>query len=510
MQILDCTLRDGGYYTDWNFTSDLVETYLKTVSKLPISIVELGYLSDNKDLNGPFYHLSKSLLTYSKKHLNKNQKIYTMINSKEIKNKNHLIKLIKKNEKFIDGIRFAISPFEVKKFLPIIEAAKKKYKNISFNINLMYLNKWYKDITFAKKIINLLGNKINTVALVDSYGAMLPEQIYDFVKKVSNKNVKLGCHFHNNCGLALANTLSAVNAGCEVADATFKGMGRGAGNAETEILLALKTKINPKISSFDITSLTEKFEKLKSKMKWGESYAYAYAARKGYSQNDMMDLIQKRRLDPSIAVKAITSANQHIEKMKFHNIKKLTKLGNLKKNVPIPIGGAPSLKEYGKQLFQKINSATPIILSGSNALFNFLSLKIKLKNPLILILSGSEIKKISDFKNKNFYRMLKIYAIIIEKDFMPKKINFNPKNRIVISESVAINPLLLAGFALLKYGIKKMNIAFFDGQLNSEKGRIVMKETEDGLEKLIKAGLSIKTLTKSFLPADQINPWLND
>ena len=43
MQILDCTLRDGGYYTDWNFTSDLVETYLKTVSKLPISIIELGY-----------------------------------------------------------------------------------------------------------------------------------------------------------------------------------------------------------------------------------------------------------------------------------------------------------------------------------------------------------------------------------------------------------------------------------------------------------------------------------
>ena len=51
------------------------------------------------------------------------------------------------------------------------------------------------------------------------------------------------------------------------------------------------------------------------------------------------------------------------------------------------------------------------------------------------------------------------------------------KNRIVISESVAIKPLLLAGFALLKYGIKKMNIAFFDGQLNSEIVRIVMKET---------------------------------
>ena len=40
---------------------DLVDQYLKTVSKLPISIIEIGYLSDNYDLNGPFYHLNKKL-----------------------------------------------------------------------------------------------------------------------------------------------------------------------------------------------------------------------------------------------------------------------------------------------------------------------------------------------------------------------------------------------------------------------------------------------------------------
>ena len=38
--------------------------------------------------------------------------------------------------------------------------------------------------------------------------------------------------FHNNCGLALANTLQALELGCDVVDSTFKGMGRGAGNAE--------------------------------------------------------------------------------------------------------------------------------------------------------------------------------------------------------------------------------------------------------------------------------------
>ena len=113
----------------------------------------------------------------------------------------------------------------------------------------MYLNKWHKDLKFAKQIFNTLKGQVDTIALVDSYGALQPNEISQFIRKIKNKNIKLGCHFHNNCGLALANTLAAIDAGCEVADATFRGMGRGAGNAETEMLIALKTPIKPKISS---------------------------------------------------------------------------------------------------------------------------------------------------------------------------------------------------------------------------------------------------------------------
>ena len=45
MKISDCTLRDGEYYTFWNFSKNIFENYLKTISKLNISISELGYLS---------------------------------------------------------------------------------------------------------------------------------------------------------------------------------------------------------------------------------------------------------------------------------------------------------------------------------------------------------------------------------------------------------------------------------------------------------------------------------
>ena len=44
-KLLDCTLRDGGYYTNWNFDDKLVEVYAESMENLPIDYVEVGYRS---------------------------------------------------------------------------------------------------------------------------------------------------------------------------------------------------------------------------------------------------------------------------------------------------------------------------------------------------------------------------------------------------------------------------------------------------------------------------------
>ena len=100
MKVLDCTLRDGGYYTGWNFSKNLFENYLKTVSKLNISIIELGYLSDAKDDNGLFYHLNKKILKRAKSLIRKDQKIFAMINFKEIKSIQQIDNLLADKKKF--------------------------------------------------------------------------------------------------------------------------------------------------------------------------------------------------------------------------------------------------------------------------------------------------------------------------------------------------------------------------------------------------------------------------
>ena len=67
--ILDCTIRDGGYYTNWNFKEEFIKSYLLACANTPVSIIELGYISDAKDTNGPYYHLDVDALKRAKKYL---------------------------------------------------------------------------------------------------------------------------------------------------------------------------------------------------------------------------------------------------------------------------------------------------------------------------------------------------------------------------------------------------------------------------------------------------------
>ena len=63
IKLLDCTLRDGGYYNNWDFSKDLVNDYLKAIADSGIKYVELGFrsLKENK-LNGPNFFLIVSYI----------------------------------------------------------------------------------------------------------------------------------------------------------------------------------------------------------------------------------------------------------------------------------------------------------------------------------------------------------------------------------------------------------------------------------------------------------------
>lgn len=98
------------------------------------------------------------------------------------------------------------------------------------------------------------------VYVVDSAGAMLPHEAADRVQALKDAlSVEVGFHAHNNLGLAIGNTLAAVQAGADQIDGTLRGLGAGAGNAPTELLAATLDKLglNPGVDVFGLMDTAE-------------------------------------------------------------------------------------------------------------------------------------------------------------------------------------------------------------------------------------------------------------
>ena len=112
----------------------------------------------------------------------------------------------------------------------MLEDAKKK--GYETTVNIMAVSKVNDDDLDGG--LELLGqSSVDTIYLVDSFGAFYPEQVERLCDKYLNMaakyNKKVGIHAHNNQQLAFANTIEAVGDGVDWLDATYASMGRGAG-----------------------------------------------------------------------------------------------------------------------------------------------------------------------------------------------------------------------------------------------------------------------------------------
>lgn len=100
----------------------------------------------------------------------------------------------------------------------------------------------------------------DVVYVTDSAGAMVPAQVKERVAGVKAAvSIPVGFHSHNNLGLGIGNSLAAVEAGATLIDGTVRGLGAGAGNAQTEVLAAVfdKLGIETGINLYKIMDVSE-------------------------------------------------------------------------------------------------------------------------------------------------------------------------------------------------------------------------------------------------------------
>ena len=141
----------------------------------------------------------------------------------------------------------------------------------------------------------------------DSFGNLKPKNIKIICKtiKKSWKN-EIGIHAHDNCGLALKNSIQAFKSGVKWIDSTIQGMGRGAGNVKTESLLRKFKFANYKPSS--INNISRKyFLNLKKRYKWGKSNYYKIAANFNIHPTYIQMLETDKRYSATEKMKSINS-----------------------------------------------------------------------------------------------------------------------------------------------------------------------------------------------------------
>ena len=113
-------------------------------------------------------------------------------------------------------------------------------------------------LTEQAKLMESYG--ADCVYIVDSAGAMLPQDASDRVKALKDAlSIQVGFHAHNNLGVAIGNSLAALEAGADQLDGCLRGLGAGAGNAPTELLAAVLDKLglNPGLNLYKLMDAAE-------------------------------------------------------------------------------------------------------------------------------------------------------------------------------------------------------------------------------------------------------------
>ncbi|MDI6642363.1 MAG: 4-hydroxy-2-oxovalerate aldolase, partial [Elusimicrobiota bacterium] len=233
VQILDTTLRDGSYVVDFKFSIEDTEIIASGLDKNNVEFIEIGHglgLSASRDPKMCAAHSDVEYMEAASR---------SIVNSKWgmfiIPGIGRLEDIVTAAEFGMDFIRIGTNVTEVDKSLPYITKAKE--------YGLYVFNNFMKTYAMTPDEVGKMASKVaavgsDIVCIVDSAGGMLPEDVEDYFKGIRKySDIEIGFHGHNNLGLAIANSLKAVELGASIVDCSIRGIGRSAGNAPTEILL---------------------------------------------------------------------------------------------------------------------------------------------------------------------------------------------------------------------------------------------------------------------------------
>ena len=233
--LLECTLRDGGYITNWHFSDQMIRDVIRDCVDAHFDFIEVGYLNHKPyESNTTQFQTIEQIKDFLPKD-RRNSVLLAMVDVDQFSPQD----LTPYSGQSIDGIRVVFYKHQVEKALIMCEAVKKNgYKLfVQPMVTIDYSVDEYASL--SKEIAQL---NPYAVSIVDSFGYMIKSDFRQYFKILDNilpESSAIGFHSHNNMNLSFItgqDILEYQTMRRLIIDASLYGMGRGAGNLQSELI----------------------------------------------------------------------------------------------------------------------------------------------------------------------------------------------------------------------------------------------------------------------------------
>lgn len=233
-KILDCTLRDGSYVIDFQFTAVDTETISGALDKEGFPYIEVGHgigLGASETGSNVAAATDAEYMKAAAKSVVSGK--WGMFCIPGVANLDH-VRLAADHG--IGFIRVGTDVAQAEAAVPFIELARELGIEVFANFMKSYV---LEPEAFGALAAKSRDYGAEMVYLVDSAGGMLPTEVRAYLQaaKAAAPDLPLGFHGHDNLGLAVANSLVSLEEGVAMVDTSLQGFGRSSGNTVTELFL---------------------------------------------------------------------------------------------------------------------------------------------------------------------------------------------------------------------------------------------------------------------------------
>lgn len=237
MQIMDCTMRDGGNVIGSGFPRDLTFMMLRGLTENGITVIEYGNAKGigAEELGFAAPCTDKEYLEIAQPFLDKAE-IGMFLNAKRYKKEN--VELV--GRAGLHFLRVGADAGDGHLYYDVIQDVKENHLKCRYSLMKAYL---LTPDELAAEALHLQNHGVDEVTIMDSAGCMVPSEVKAYVRSLKAKlSIPIGFHCHNNLGLSAANGQAAIEAGVDLLDCGLLGMARSAGNMATEVAVVLAQK----------------------------------------------------------------------------------------------------------------------------------------------------------------------------------------------------------------------------------------------------------------------------